>query len=40
MTIRPVRAELFRADGWTDGHDEASNHFSQFFESAAKLIKM
>jgi len=24
MKIRPVRVELFRADGRTDGHDEAT----------------
>ena len=32
--IRPVRAELFRADGRTDRHDEANSRFSQFCESA------
>ena len=30
--IRPVGAELFRADRLTDGHDEANSRFSQFFE--------
>ena len=38
MNIRPVGAELFRADGrtdgWTDGHDEANGRFSQFYEQA------
>jgi len=28
MTIRPVGAELFHADGQTDGHDEAYSRFS------------
>jgi len=37
MKIRPVGAELFHADGRTDGkkidrYDEANSHFSQFFE--------
>jgi hypothetical protein len=36
MKIRPVGAELFRADGWTDGrsdrHDEAYSRFSKFCE--------
>jgi len=36
MTIRPVGAELFHADGRTDGQtnkrDAANNRFSQFFE--------
>jgi len=30
ITIRPVGAELLRADGRTDGHDEANSHLSQF----------
>ena len=34
--IRPVAAELFHADGRTDGHDEANNRFSQFYENASK----
>jgi hypothetical protein len=41
MTISPVRAELFHADGRTDfrkdRHDEANSRFSQFWERA-KLI--
>jgi hypothetical protein len=36
--IRPVGAELFHADGWTDGRadgdDEANSRFSQFWQSA------
>ena len=36
MRNRPVGAELFHADGWTDGHDEASSRFSQFYERAGK----
>jgi len=38
MEIRPVGAELFQADGGTDGeldrHDEANSHFSQFCKHA------
>ena len=37
MTIRPVGAELFHADGRTDGHDEANCRFSQFCEGAQKV---
>jgi len=33
MKIRPVGAELFHADGRTDGHDEAKNRVSQFVNS-------
>jgi hypothetical protein len=33
MKIRLVGAELFRADGQTDTHDEANSRFLQFFES-------
>jgi len=29
MKIRPVEAELFHADGRTDGHNEAYSRFSQ-----------
>jgi hypothetical protein len=36
MKIRPVGAEVFRADGWTDGHYEANSRFSQFCERAFK----
>jgi hypothetical protein len=32
MKIRPVEAQLFRADGQTDSHDEASSRFSQISE--------
>jgi hypothetical protein len=38
MVIRPVGAELFHADGRTDGrtarHDEANSRFSQLCERA------
>jgi len=34
VKIRPVGAELFHADGRTDGHDEANSRFSQFCERA------
>ena len=32
MKIRLVGAELFRAERQTNGHDEANNRISQFFE--------
>ena len=34
MKIRPMGAELFYSDGWTDilVHDEAVSRFSQFCE--------
>jgi hypothetical protein len=32
IKIRPVGAELFHADGQTDGNDKASSRFSQFCE--------
>jgi len=34
MTIRPVGAELFHADGRRDRHDESNSRFSQFYERA------
>jgi hypothetical protein len=34
MKIRPVGAELVRADGRTDRHDEANSRVSQFCEHA------
>jgi hypothetical protein len=37
MNIRPVGAELFHAEGRTDGHAEANSRFSQFCESAQKI---
>jgi hypothetical protein len=30
MNIRPVGAELFHADGRTNGHDETKSRFSKF----------
>jgi len=30
----PVGAELFRADGLKDKHDETDSRFSQFYERA------
>jgi len=33
MKIRPVGAELFKAEGRTDRHHEANSRFSQIFES-------
>ena len=42
MKIRPVEAELFHADGQTDGqadwHDEANSRCSQLSERAWKYI--
>jgi len=32
MKFRPVGADLFQADGRTDGQDEANSRFSQFCE--------
>ena len=37
MKIRPVGAQLFRADGRTDRH-EANNRASKFCESAQKVV--
>ena len=34
--IHPVGAELFHADGRTDGHDKAKSSFSQFSEQTLK----
>ena len=31
---RTMAAKLFHADRWTDGHEEANSHFSQFCERA------
>jgi len=36
MKISAVSAELFRADGQTDTHDEANSGFSQFCEKRPK----
>jgi hypothetical protein len=33
-----VGAELFNADGRTDRYDESNSRFSQFFDSALKLV--
>ena len=40
MKIRPVTAELFRAVGRTDGHDEANSRFSQFFLTIPKASQL
>ena len=34
MKIRPLGAELFRADGQTEGHDDVNSRFTQFGERA------
>jgi len=36
IKIRPVGAELFHADGRTDGRDETNSRFSQFCEKRLK----
>ena len=38
MKIRPMEAEMSRADGRADTHDEGKCRFSQFCESAWKKI--
>jgi len=32
MKIHSVGTEMFHVDGWTDRHDTANSHFSQFCE--------
>jgi hypothetical protein len=39
MKIRPVRAELFHADGRTDRHDEAKSRISNFANRPKNEIK-
>jgi hypothetical protein len=40
MKIRPVGAELFRADGRTDGYGEANSRFLQFLlRTGLKTVK-
>jgi len=34
MKIRPVGAEMFHADWWTDRHDNTSSCLSQFCKHA------
>jgi hypothetical protein len=36
MKIRPVEAEMFRADGRTDKQDETNSRLSQFCKRAKK----
>ena len=38
MKIRTLEAELLRADGQTDEHDEANSRLSQFCGSAYKSL--
>jgi len=33
VTIRPVGAEMFHADGRTDGRDEVNSSFWKFYDS-------
>jgi len=37
MKIRPVRAELFHADGQTDKRDEANNRFHNITNASNKM---
>jgi hypothetical protein len=39
MKIRPLEAELFHADGQTDGHDETNRHFFAILRNATKKYK-
>jgi len=39
MKIRPLEAELFRADGHKDRHGVASGRFSQFCERSWKVVE-
>jgi len=39
MKIRPVGADLFHADGWTDRYDEANSRFQKFCERTEKRAK-
>ena len=39
MKIRPLGAELFHADGRTDGHDEANSRLPQFRDLAYKRLR-
>jgi hypothetical protein len=38
--FRPVGAELFHADGQTDGQDEANRRFSQICEMRQKFVSI
>ena len=38
IKIRPVRAEVFHADGRADRYDEANGRFSQFCERAKRNL--
>jgi len=38
MKIRPLEAQLFHADRWTERHDEVNSPFAQFCKSAPKLF--
>ena len=40
MKIRPVGAELFCADGWTDSDNEANSHFSPFSETPKNVPRL
>jgi hypothetical protein len=37
MKIRPLVAEMFHANGRTDGHEATNNIFTQFCERTYKL---
>jgi hypothetical protein len=36
IKIRPMEAEIYRADGRTDTHDESNSRFPQICERASK----
>ena len=38
MEVLSMGAELFHGDGQTEGHEEASSRFSQFYELAYRLL--
>jgi hypothetical protein len=38
MKIRQMGAELFHANGQTDGHDESDSRFPEFCQSAQKHV--
>ena len=40
MKIHPAGAELYHADGRTDGHDEANSVVSKLYERTKILLRM
>ena len=39
MKMRSMAFEFFRADGRTDTHDEANNHFFAIFQTPLKTVQ-